>query len=219
MLEDAILMSVRRPLDEANRLMNLRNFEAAFQEVEKAIQAARSQEHVASLAAAYYGKAAVIWSSGGSAEEAHRYASLAAQNSRPNSETDLMLRTLIARIKAARQNYEAAILICEDLLRYYKQEDRLAGQADILRSLGDIYMQQGQYDRAREQYMLSLALYESLDDPLNHAGLLLSLGSLMYQTDDPDKARDYWEQARGIAEASGFRHIVERVNEAMSELF
>lgn len=216
--DEPILVAVRNYLEEAERKLHLRDFEGAFASVERALKTARDQENTPSLAAAYYGKAAVIWGSGGSSEEAHRYASLAAQHSRPDSETDLMIRTLIARIKADRQNFDAAIVINEDLLNYYKRENRLDGQANVLRSLGDIHRAKGEYERARERYLLGLAIFSFLDDPLNHAGLLLSLGSLMYETQDFEQAKRYWLEARSIAEGSGFRDIVDKVDTAIKEL-
>lgn len=218
MNDEPILVAVRNHLQEAERKLHTQDFDGALASVERAIKTARDQENTPSLAAAYYGKAAVIWGSGGTSEEAHRYASLAAQHSKPDSETDLMIRTLIARIKAARQNYDAAIVINEDLLNYYKRENRLDGQANILRSLGDIHRAKGEYDRARERYLLGLALFSFLDDPLNHAGLLLSLGSLMYEMQDFDQAKRYWLEARSLAESHGFRDIVEKVDTAIREL-
>lgn len=219
MIDEPILNAVRIYLEEADRKLHIRDFEGALKSADLAINTARQQENIPSLAAAYYGKAAVIWGSGGTSEEAHRYASLAAQHSKADSETDLMIRTLIARIKAARQNFDAAIVINEDLLNYYKRENRLDGQANVLRSLGDIHKAQGEYERARERYLMSLALFVSvIDDPLNHAGLLMSLGSLMYEMQDFAEAKRYWLEGRAIAEANGFRDIVEKVDIAIKEL-
>lgn len=219
MIDEPILNAVRIYLEEADRKLHTRDFEGALKSADLAINTARQQENVPSLAAAYYGKAAVVWGSGGTSEEAHRYASLAAQHSKADSETDLMIRMLIARIKAARQNFDAAIVINEDLLNYYKRENRLDGQANVLRSLGDIHKAQGEYERARERYLMSLALFVSvIDDPLNHAGLLMSLGSLMYEMQDFAEAKRYWLEGRAIAETNGFRDIVEKVDIAIKEL-
>lgn len=217
--DEPILVAVRNYLQDADRKLHLRDFEGAMKSVEQAIDIARQQENTPSLAAAYYGKAAVIWGMGGSSEEAHRYASLAAQHSKPDSETDLLIRTLVARIKAARQNFDAALVINEDLLNYYKRENRLDGQANILRSLGDIHRTKGEFERARERYLMSLALFATaVEDPLNHTGLLMSLGSLMYEMQDFAQARHYWLEGRAIAEANGFRDIVEKVDEAIKDL-
>lgn len=217
--DEPILMSVSKHLQEADRFLHRGDFDAALKSVDLAIHTARQQENTASLAAAYYGKAAVIWGMGGTSEEAHHYASLAAQHSKADSETDLLIRTLVARIKAARQNFDAAIVINEDLLNYYKRENRLDGQANILRSLGDIHKLKGEYERARERYLMSLALFSTVvEDALNRTGLLMSLGSLMYEMQDFIQARTYWNEARTIAEANGFRDIVEKVDTAIKEL-
>src|SRR5687768_6934358 len=128
-LSEAILTRVRQHLNDAEHFLNIREFDKAHDSAEQAIKLAREQDHTPSLAAAYYGMAAVIWSSGGGSEESHRYASLAAQHTKANTETDLLVRTLIARLKAARGNYDAAIVLNEDLLKYYTEVADLSGRA------------------------------------------------------------------------------------------
>jgi tetratricopeptide (TPR) repeat protein len=213
---EAILMAARNLLDDAEKHLRAGDYDSARAAVEQALDVARKQDHTPSLAAAYYGMASVIWNSGGTSEDAHHYASLAAQHCKANTSTDLMVRTLIARLKAARGNYEAAVLLNEDLMRYYRREERLDGLADVMRSLGDISRAQGKYEVAKLQYFESLELYKKLEDPLNHSALLLSLGSLMFQMDHHDEAREFWEEARGIAQGQGFRHVLERVEEGLA---
>ena len=213
---EAILMAARNHLDDAEKHLRAGDYDLARQAVEAALDVARRQDHTPSLAAAYYGMASVIWNSGGTAEDAHHYASLAAQHSKANTSTDLMVRTLIARLKAARGNYEAAMLLNEDLMRYYRQEKQLDGLADVLRSLGDISRARGQYEVAKQQYFESLELYKQLEDPLNHSALLLSLGSLMFQMEHYDEARQYWDEARSIAEGQGFQHVLAHIEEGMA---
>jgi tetratricopeptide (TPR) repeat protein len=216
--EEGILMSVRNQLNQAEQFLNAGEYGAARASAQQAIALARAQDHTPSLAAAYYGMASVIWNSGGSSEDAHHYASLAAQHTKANTSTDLLVRTLIARLKVARGNYEAAKLLLEDLLRFYESENRQDGKADVYRSLGDMYRVQGKNDLAQEHYFQALELYHQADDPLNHAGLLLSIGTLMYQTGDSAEALHYWTEARLIAQGSGYGHIVEAVDKAMEVL-
>jgi|GEM_PF-6967055 len=216
---EAILMGVRNRLREAEELVLQNEFVTARQKANEAISLARDQNHTPSLAAAYYALASIVWNSGGTSEEAHNFASIAAQNTKANTQTDLLVRTLIARIKAVRGNFEAAILLSEDALKYYYETDNVRGQADILRSLGDIYRAQGNFEMAGERYGAALRVYESLEpDPINHAGVLLSYGALKFQENDREKAKDYWLQARAIAEGNGFRHIIQKVDEAMELL-
>ncbi len=211
---ESILVVVRNHLRNAEEAVKAADFDYAMQQVDLAIEAARNQDNSDSLAAAYYGKAAVIWGSGGTSEDAHHYGHLAIQHTKANTRTDLMVRTLMARIKAGRGNFDAAILLNEDVLRYYYETNDLAGQADILRSLGDVYRAMRQYNKAQERYFAALQVYQNHDDPLNLAGLLLSLGALMYQIEDFDQARRYWAEARSIAEAQGFRHVLNKIDEA-----
>lgn len=208
-------MSVRNQLNQAEQFLNAGDYGNARNSAQQAIVLARAQDHTPSLAAAYYGMASVIWNSGGTSEDAHHYASLAAQHTKANTSTDLLVRMLVARLKVARGNYEAAKLLLEDLLRFYESENRQEGKADVYRSLGDMYRIQGKNDLAREHYFQALGLYQHFDDPLNHAGLLLSIGTLMYQTGDPAEALRYWTEARLIAEDKGYRHILEAVDKAM----
>jgi tetratricopeptide (TPR) repeat protein len=213
--QEPILVSVRHHLADADQFINVQEHDRALTAAEMAIKVARQQEHQPSLAAAYYGMAAVIWRSIGNHSEAHRYASLAAENTDANTETDLLVRTLIARLKLARGNYEHAQYLNEDLLDYYTKTADLQGRADALRSLGDVHAAKLEYSTAEERYRQSLQIYDHLNDPLNHAGLLLSMGSFMYQRQRFPEARDYWQQARNIGEAHGFRDVVASASEAL----
>lgn len=216
---EGILMSVRSLLREADQKLITMEYDVALKLTQQALELALSQNHFPSMAAAYYGVASVIFGSGGDPYEAHRYCNLAMQNSQPNSITDLLTRTLVARIKAARGNYEAAIVLNEDLLRYYFETNNLSGLADILRSLGDIYILTGDYEKARERYAESLKLYRGeVDEPQNNAGVLLSYGTLMYQMKSHPEARAFWLEARNLAESHGFRNIVEAVDSALELL-
>jgi len=211
-------MRVRNLLQDAENQVRAKQYDSAHTSVEQAILLSRQQEHTPSLAASYYGMASVIWGSGGTAEDAHRYASLAAEHTKANTTTDLLVRTLIARIKAARGNYEAATILNEDLLRYYQENQRNEGIADILRSLGDLHRAQGNYALALEKYAESRAYYEKINDPLNLSGLLLSLGALKFQTNQLADARQAWQEARAIAEHNGYQDVLEKADEAMALL-
>lgn len=217
---ESILFTVSNLLRDADQFVNEGRHEHARESAERAVEVARMQEHPASLAAAYYGLAAVVWGSGGDAVEAHRYAALAADNTKPNTQTDLLVRTLVARIKTARGNFSAAQVLNEDLLTFYREAGIIEGEADILRSLGDIHKAKGEYNRAEERYRQSLSLYNNADlnDPINQSGLLISLGSLMFQVQRFDDARDYWTQARNIAVANGYRHVVEAAESGLELL-
>lgn len=217
--EEGILMTVRNLLNEAQHQLYTREYDAARTSAERALSVAETQQHKPSIAAAYYGLASVIWAVKGDDHQAIMYANMAVQNTRQDTTTDLLARTLVARIKSARGNHEAAILLNEDLLRYYWEQQQLNGVADILRSLGEVYMNMEHYAQAKERLIESLKLYlHDVDEPLNQAGVLLSLGSLAYQTQDPAEARYYWGEARNLAEAKGFRHVIEAVDQALEML-
>lgn len=217
---EGILMTVRNHLVQADEKLKSGDYDGARTSTEQAIDVALQQNHASSMAHAYYSMASVIWGSGGDWQQAHYYASLALQNSKTNSTVDLLVRTLIARLKAGRGNYDAAIAINEELLRYYFEQNDFRGLADILRSLGDIYLATGDYEKAHTRYYESIRLYRNdVTDPLNYAGVLVSMGSLKYQTDDKTEARQYWAEARQIAEANGFRQIIEGIDQAQAELF
>ncbi|NJL94105.1 MAG: tetratricopeptide repeat protein [Anaerolineae bacterium] len=216
--EEAILMAVRKHLSDAETSINQREFDQARRSAELAVQVARQQEHVSSLAAAYYGIAAVVWRSGGDHQEAHHYASLAAEHTHANTQTDLLVRTLIARLKLARGNLEHAQYLSEDLLDYYTQTADLPGRADALRNLGDIHAAKQEPAHAETRYRESLSIYQTLNDPLNHCGLLLSLGTLLYQNHRHTEAAGCWQQARNLAEAHGFRDVVHAADEGLELL-
>ncbi|MFP4322525.1 MAG: tetratricopeptide repeat protein [Anaerolineales bacterium] len=218
-IEEGIMMVVRDRLRDAQEKLHAADYDAAMALAHEALDKALNQNHNPSIAAAYYGIASLIWASGGDSAKAHYYAGLAAQNTKANTQTDLLVRTLVARIKAARGNYEAAILLNEDLLRYYFETNDYSGMANVLRSLGDVYFSMGNYAKATERYHESLRLYTNdLQEPLNHAGVLVSYGSLMYQRSDTQQAEAYWDEAQRIAEAHGFRHIIEGLDSARRDL-
>jgi tetratricopeptide (TPR) repeat protein len=218
---ESILMAVRTALREAEQALQAGDFDLAKAKTQYAIDVAYNQNHSPSLASAYYGMAAVIWGSGGDSATAHHFASLAAQNSKANTRTDLLVRTLVARLKAARGNYEAAIVLNEDLLRFYFENDLLEGQANILRSLGDVYRAKGEFNKAEDRYLAAREAFERLQTPeylFDFVGLLVSLGSLKLQQNQPEAARRFWEEAQSIAEAQGYRHILSQIQQGMELL-
>ncbi len=217
--EEGILMVVRARLSDAQEKLHAADYDAAMALANEALDKALDQNHEPSMAAAYYGLASVIWASGGDSAQVHYYAGLAAQNTKADTQTDLLARTLVARVKAARGNFDAAILLNENLLRHYFEQSNFSGMANILRSLGDVYFSMGDYAKAAERYHESMRLYANdLQEPLNHAGVLVSYGSLMYQRGERDQAETYWDEARRIAEAHGFRHIIDGLDKARADL-
>lgn len=69
-------------------------------------------------------------------------------------------------------------------------------EAFILNNLGNAYLRQRQWDRAREHYKQSLELL-SLMDSSHEAQTLVNLGILYIQQDQPDKTVSLWSMALG----------------------
>jgi tetratricopeptide (TPR) repeat protein len=80
------------------------------------------------------------------------------------------------------------------------ERDRL-GEANVLRSLGDLERRLGQVDEAREHYDGALPLYRAERDRLGEANVLRSLGDLCLSQQEWADARNWYKQALPLFQA------------------
>jgi non-specific serine/threonine protein kinase len=73
-----------------------------------------------------------------------------------------------------------------------------SAQAKILYVAGHLRQRQGDFDRAREHYTTSLALYRQLEDQIQVAVVLRGLGEIAQDEGDLATARDYFEQSLNL---------------------
>ncbi len=97
------------------------------------------------------------------------------------------------------------IIRCEfDLFRHYFEAAATAaqdplGQANTLRSLGDLEFRLSEYDLARDYLNRALPLYDKAQDPLGQASTLISLGDMYLGLEDKIQARQNYERALPLA--------------------
>jgi tetratricopeptide (TPR) repeat protein len=79
----------------------------------------------------------------------------------------------------------------------------LLGEANCLRSLGDIALARSDHDGARQRYEAALPLYEKLDDVLGEANCIWNLGEIALRRSDIDGARQRYGTALPLYQKVG----------------
>jgi CHAT domain-containing protein len=106
-------------------------------------------------------------------------------------------------------SYEiAAISYNKSLLLFRKIGDK-EGEANCLKSLGDVHYQLDEYKKARESYEQSLAIYSEIKHRLGEAFCFIRLGEVHRMLSEYGKARESYEQGLAI-----FRVIKAKLSEA-----
>jgi tetratricopeptide (TPR) repeat protein len=91
----------------------------------------------------------------------------------------------------ARECYEQALLL-------YQRVGDVLGEANCIKSLGDIALARSDHDGARECYEQALPLYQRVGDVLGEANCIQRLGDIALARSDPAGARERYEQALGL---------------------
>ena len=94
-----------------------------------------------------------------------------------------------------RNDYERAIEALLESLKLYQQTGNVLGEANCIRSLGDIALQRSQHDEARARFEEALPLYRQVGDILGEANCITRLGDIALQRSQHDEARARYEEA------------------------
>jgi CAAX protease family protein len=70
--------------------------------------------------------------------------------------------------------------------------------AETLLSIGEVYENLMEYDKARDNYFIALNLYHDENDTRGETHALISMGNLMEKEKDYSEAREYYQQALNI---------------------
>ncbi|MEW5956131.1 MAG: tetratricopeptide repeat protein [Chloroflexota bacterium] len=125
---------------------------------------------------------------------------------------------LTARICASLRNfYIMADLLRDEAIGHYRRalaasvrlQDR-DGQANTLKSLGDLDMRVDQLEAARHRYSEALALFKAIDDKLGQANTLVSWGDLQDKLGQPEEALKHYQAGLVIFEQIGDRYSMAR---------
>ena len=86
------------------------------------------------------------------------------------------------------RHYDAALPL-------FQAERARLGEANLLKSLGDLERRLGNIDQARAHYDAALPLFQAERDRLGEANIYMSLADMFLANKDWLKARTYYEQA------------------------
>ncbi len=109
---------------------------------------------------------------------------------------------LQGRMDAARQDLDRA-------LQLYRDAKDKNGEANTLRSLGDLERQLGRMEEARKGFDAALLLYRVVQNRQGEANTLFSLGDLEYQLGRMEEARKGYDAALPL-----YRAVQDRLGEA-----
>lgn len=210
-MPEPINSTVARMIREANDLLARGELVDATEVAQKALVRAVLSMHRPTRAVAHYTLANILWSDEtASAFDALSHARSAEEYATPHSDEYYLAQTLQAKIHAATGEHATAYELNTKLLQQFRTRNNLRGQAEVLRNLGDLALQQGNLHDSRRYFEESLALQRGqLRDRLGLVGLLLSLGIVAFQERVLDEARRHWEEALTIARENNLPHIAE----------
>ncbi|MCB1454289.1 MAG: tetratricopeptide repeat protein, partial [Rhizobiaceae bacterium] len=80
-------------------------------------------------------------------------------------------------------------------LPLYRQVGDMLGEANCIKSLGNIALERSDHDGARSRYEAALPLYRQVGDMLGEANCIQSLGDIALDRSDHDGARSRYEAA------------------------
>ena len=108
----------------------------------------------------------------------------------------------LSRMLEARERYEEAQPI------YHEIGERL-GEANCIKSLGDVHLQLAEYRQARERYAEAQPIYHEIGSRLSEANCIRSLGDVHLQLAEYYQARERYAEAQSI-----YHEIGDRLGEA-----
>ncbi len=105
--------------------------------------------------------------------------------------------------------YDKVIDCCNKSLTLYREIGYKEGEANCLRSLGEVHQMLADYEKAGQQYEQALVIYREIKDRLGEANCLQCLGDAYRMLADYEKAGGQYERALVICQ-----EIKDRLGEA-----
>ncbi len=101
----------------------------------------------------------------------------------------------LSQTQQRQYHYDNAIATVQEAAGLYGQIGSLQGEANCIRSLGDIALRRSDHEQARARYEQALPLYQRIGDVLGEANCIKSLGDIALERSDHEQARSRYEQA------------------------
>jgi len=146
----------------------------------------------------------VVFGKEGSLEQANRLLedALSGFEALEADEVTLVLG-LLARLRRAQDDNEAALAVYARMLPYYEQRGDKESMAIVMNNMGIVYKEQGDYDKALDVLMQSLSIREELGNKNKTTPILNNIGLIYREQGDYEDALDFFERAEAIHEARG----------------
>jgi tetratricopeptide (TPR) repeat protein len=217
MADPPINAKVARLIRRAHGILKQGYQQKAHNVARDAFEVALLSSHRYSIASAAYTLATILWAdSDADLNEVLNLLGKAQINAQSHSDTALGAKTLMARVEAALGNYEAAETLNEELLTYYVGKNSRSGEAEVLRNLGELRRQQGDFVNAPYYLNQSLNIYRELGDSFHQGAALLSLGAIHLQIGAFDEAENCWREALALGEKVGEGQITRRAQNGLN---
>ena len=104
----------------------------------------------------------------------------------------------LAQVHYEKYRVSEAKPLVEKALELYKQVGSVQGEANCIRSLGDIALRRSDHAVAKERYEQALPLYKQVGDVQGEANCIMSLGDIALARSDHAVAKERYEQALAL---------------------
>ena len=104
------------------------------------------------------------------------------------------------------ERYSEAITTFEKVINIYNEKE-ISGESlgDVNNNLGDVFLGQGQYDKAEEYYILALHIYKEAESEWGVALINMNLGLLLTKQEKYRQSLFYLEEAYKIQKGNNYK--------------
>jgi tetratricopeptide (TPR) repeat protein len=120
-------------------------------------------------------------------------------------------------VALGRASYAEADQLYQQALAIYRQIGNRLGEANCLKSLGEVARMQARYAEAAGLYHQALPIYRQIADRFGEAGCLRSVGRLAALQHNPHLAREASELAAAIYSTIGLTAQAQQVRDEFTQ--
>ena len=144
--------------------------------------------------------------------------SLSIQRLIENLGGEVISLTGLGGVYGALGQYKRAIDFHQQSLKIQRQIGNWVGEADSLSNLGRVYCLSGQYEKALDFHQQSLEIFRQISNRLGEAKSLFNQAHVLAKLDKDREALQSFKQAKQIFAELKIAHMVEKCDEAISNL-